>query len=63
MCTVAARLPARRIVRRIERTLAARKKAALVELVLRGLAFVVLEKEDGSRSGETATGRCRARRQ
>ena len=38
-------------------------KAALVVPKQQGLAFVVVEREDGSRSGETAPGRSRGRRQ
>lgn len=38
-------------------------KAVLVVPKKQGLAFVVVEREDGSRSGETAPGRSRGRRQ
>ncbi|KAG7233059.1 hypothetical protein INR49_003124 [Caranx melampygus] len=43
--------------------LATRVKAVLVEPKQQGLAFVVVEREDGSRSGETAPGRSRGRRE
>lgn len=43
--------------------LATRKRAVLVAAKNQGLAFVVVEREDGSRSGETAPGRSRGGRE
>lgn len=43
--------------------LATRKRAEPVAAKNQGLAFVVVEREDGSRSGETAPGRSRGRRE
>lgn len=43
--------------------LATRKRAEPVAAKNQGLAFVVVEREDGSRSGETAPGRSRGGRE